>query len=149
MALHVIRVVRELTDQGSRSARQPRNFYCAEADAQCSTWEPNTDIFECKDHVIIRIELSGVPRELISINLKNGHLVIKGVRPESRPDQPVYYHQLEIHYGPFVKVVSIPEDLEHNEISAALNEGLLEIKISKSSQIIEIPVSMDSGESKR
>jgi len=147
MALDIIRVVRERSDQGSRSLRQPRNFYCAdEEDARCSNWEPNTDIFECEDHVVIRMELSGVSRDAISIRLKNGRLEIMGVRRESRPDQPIYYHQLEIPYGPFLKVLSIPEEIEHNDIAAVLNEGLLEVKISKTSQVVEIPISVDNRE---
>ena len=147
MALDIIRVVRERSDQGSRSIRQPRNFYCADEDeARCSKWEPNTDIFECEDQVVIRMELSGVPREAISIRLKNGRLEIMGVRRENRPDQPVYYHQLEIPYGPFLKVLSIPEEIEHNDMAAVFNEGLLEVRISKTSQVVEIPISVDNRE---
>jgi HSP20 family protein len=149
MALHVIRVVRELADQGSRSTRQPLAFYCSEEDdARCSKWEPNTDIFECGDYVIIRMELSGVHRETVSVHVKNGRLEVKGVRRENRPDRPIYYHQLEINYGPFLKVVTIPEEIEHNDISAVLSDGLLEIKISKCSQVVEIPISVESKEPK-
>jgi HSP20 family protein len=144
MALHVIRVVRELADQGSRPAREPRSFFCTEKDDIRRThWEPNTDIFECEEHVVIRMELPGVHREAISIHLKNGRLQVKGVRHENRPEQPIYYHQMEMHNGPFCKVVAIPEDIEHNDISAVLSDGLLEIKISKNSQVIEIPISVD------
>ncbi|NLP09365.1 Hsp20/alpha crystallin family protein [bacterium] len=149
MALHVIRVIRELADQGSPAMHRPRNFFCAEGDdARCSKWEPNTDIFECADHVIIRLELAGIQREAISILLKNGRLTISGLRKEKRPNETIYYHQLEIHYGLFRKVISIPEDIEHNDITAVLDDGLLEIKISKNSQVVEIPISVEGAESR-
>ncbi len=149
MALHVIRVVRELADQGSRATRQPHSFFCANKDkVGCTQWEPNTDIFECEDHVVIRMELPGVHREAISIHLKNGQLQVKGIRHENRPEQPVYYHQMEINSGPFLKIVAIPEDIEHNDIAAVLSDGLLEIKISKNSQAIEVPISVEYPEPK-
>jgi len=147
MALQLIHIVRERADQGSRSDRQARCFFCAgEGDVYNAQWEPNTDIMECQDCVLIRVELPGIGRDDVSIHLKNGRLEIRGVRRENRPGDPVHYHQMEIAKGPFLKVIAIPEDIEHNEIAAVLSEGILDIRISKANSVIEIPVSVNSAE---
>ena len=144
MAMHFIRVVRELTDTGTSNSYMERRILCATVDASnIPSWEPNTDIIESDEHVIIRMELAGVKREDISVKLKNGKLYIIGVRWEDKPQQGAIYHQLEIHYGQFVKVISLPESLEHNDISASFQEGILEIRISKESNVLEIPIAVE------
>jgi HSP20 family protein len=147
MALQIIHVIRERSDQGSRLDRQARCFYCSgDADVSSAQWEPNTDIIECEDYVLIRLEVPGIQREDIAIHLKNGRLEIRGVRRENRPEDPVHYHQMEIAKGPFLKVIAIPEDIEHNDISAVLAEGVLDVKISKNNTVIEIPVLVQTAE---
>jgi HSP20 family protein len=147
MALQIIHVIRERSDQGSRMDRQARCFYCTgDADVYSAQWEPNTDIIECEDYVLIRLDVPGIRREDLAIHLKNGRLEIRGVRREERPEDPVHYHQMEIAKGPFLKVIAIPEDIEHNDIAAVLAEGVLDVKISKSNTAVEIPVSVPGTE---
>lgn len=141
MSFQTIHIIRELADRGGRSASKERTFCCFDGESPPTTsWEPNTDIVESEDLVEIRIELAGISREQVSIHLKNGNLYISGIRKENKLDKKVYYHQLELHYGHFMKVISLPESIEHNDITANLSEGILEIKISKKSTVIEIPV---------
>jgi HSP20 family protein len=112
-----------------------------------SWWKPNTDILESDRQVRIRIELPGIARENVSIELKGGRLIISGVRAENRPEEPVYYHQLELQYGHFMRVIALPESVVHNDITATLEEGILEVVISKDEGAIEIPIhSIEPGE---
>ncbi len=141
MPVQYIRIVREMTDTGGRTQVGSPSFCYAEMEgSEAALWEPDTDIFESEDEVIIRMDLGGIKREDVFIKLKNGKLCISGVRKENRPDKHLHFHQLELCYGPFEKVIAIPADIEHNDISAHLNEGLLEIIISKKGKIVEIPI---------
>ncbi|NOY59625.1 MAG: Hsp20/alpha crystallin family protein [Calditrichaeota bacterium] len=143
MPMHVIRIVRELSDSGSSSGTNAHIFCEETSQTNLATWEPNTDIFESEDQVIIRMELAGIARKDISVKLKNGKLLISGIRRENRPQKQVYFHRLDIHYGRFLKIISIPESIEHNDIEAHFQEGILEITISKTSQVIEIPIAVE------
>ncbi len=140
MPVHVLHIIREMSDRaGTQKCRGA--FYCSEIEAPASSfWKPNTDIFESEEQVKIRIELAGVPRENVCIELKGGKLKVSGVRPERRPDERIYYHQLEWNYGRFMRIISLPETVEHNDISATLDEGILEIIISKNDRAVEIPI---------
>ncbi len=143
MPMHVIRIVRELSDSGPSSPGTKTHIFCEDtSQTNLATWEPNTDICESEDHVVIRLELAGVARDDISAKLKNGKLLISGVRRENRPQEQIYFHRLEIHYGKFLQVISIPESLEHNDIEAHFQEGILEVVISKKSQAVEIPIAV-------
>jgi HSP20 family protein len=122
-----------------------RSYFYNDIDGICEgNWEPNTDIFETEQEVIIRLELASVSRDDISIIVKNGKLHITGMRQRWPIDDTVYFHQMEIHCGEFGKVITLPESLEHNEIVAALQDGILDIRISKQSNAVEIPVAVES-----
>ena len=141
MPLQFIHIIRDLTDRAGRSSPKSRSFCCSDADVPLkANWEPNTDIVESEEQVTIRMELAGISRDQVTIHLKNGKLIVTGVRSEQKPDKKAYYHQLELHYGTFIKIIALPESIEHNDITATLSDGLLEIKISKKSTIIEIAI---------
>jgi HSP20 family protein len=141
MPIQLIHVIREITDSVAVDTRRKKQAFCADIDSyKVSRWEPNTDIFESEDEVIIKIEMAGVKQGDVSVKVRNGKILISGERREKLPGKPVSFHQLEISYGIFEKVIVIPEILEHNNISASLGEGILEIVISKKSDIIEIPI---------
>jgi len=146
MPVHIIRVLRELSDRSARQTTPAANYFCKELDnLPPGKWEPNTDICESETHVIIRVELAGVTKEDISVKIKNAKLYISGVRPGYPGSTNVTYHQIEVNCGEFSKIISLPESIAHNEITASLQNGLLEITISKKDQSIEIPVHTDSN----
>ncbi len=142
MPLQIIHVVRELTDTGTPQRSGQRAFYYT-GDSPSSSWTPNTDILETEDRVLIHVELAGVNREDLDVRLSNGMLTISGTRQDRRPSESVYFHQLEVHYGTFRKDIPIPEGLIHNEIEALVENGILEINISKKSNVIEVPINID------
>ena len=94
-------------------------------------WQPNTDVLEASDHLLIRMELAGVPRENIHIVFHEGRLVVHGFRKDPLDQQNVRYLQLEIHYNEFEKVIVLPEEIEVDGIDAKLEEGILLINIPR------------------
>ncbi|MBC7186712.1 MAG: Hsp20/alpha crystallin family protein [Calditrichaeota bacterium] len=94
-------------------------------------WSPNTDIFETEQALVIRLEIAGVDREHMEITLRENALTVRGYRHSSPHAQRVYFHQAEISYGPFEKVIVLPERLVAGRIEARYREGFLEITIAK------------------
>lgn len=94
-------------------------------------WQPNTDVLEASDHILIRMELAGVPRESIHIVYHEGRLVVQGHRKDPVDQQSVHYLQLEIHYNEFEKVIVLPEEVDVDKINAELSEGMLLIRIPR------------------
>ncbi len=94
-------------------------------------WNPNTDIFETEDEVVIRIEAAGLDPDHLQVQLQGEKLTVRGYRPETHSCAPVTYQQMEIAYGPFEKVFVLPEEIRSNPIRARYQRGILEILISK------------------
>lgn len=102
-----------------------------------SIWQPRTDVYECSDSVIIKVELAGVDASRIDITLSpdSHQLVIRGARQESRADHGdrVRCYQLEIYYGAFERVVRLPSDLrlDRDRLSARYVDGFLFVTLPK------------------
>lgn len=146
MPVHIIRVIRELSDMIPRLDSSRHTFYFQDAGEYGSGgWEPNTDIVETESEVLIRVELAGVAKEDISVKTSGGKLIISGNRRPQSSTSKLYFHQIEINCGDFIKIISLPSTLEHNEIAASFQEGMLDIHISKEDKAIEIPIAVSTN----
>lgn len=143
MSVQVIHIYRERSDIVSRPASGSFFFHGLRGWGE-GNWEPNVDIYETTDEVIIRAELAGVSREDVQIRVKPGRLIISGERRPPQSGEGTLFHQIEIKCGSFSKIIPMPSNLEHNEIEARLVDGMLEIRISKREQVIEIPIEVKS-----
>lgn len=96
-------------------------------------WRPLTDMYEVDDELVIKVEIAGVHKDDISITLEDRLLVIKGTRDFPEQKSNVVYHQMEINYGEFERVLMMPAGIDTEKIKAELRdkEGFLYITISK------------------
>jgi HSP20 family protein len=94
-------------------------------------WSPPTDVFETEAGVIVKMELPGVRSEDLSILLIDDRLLVKGCRADPDAGCKVRYHQMEIAYGGFAKVVTIRMRYDRDGIRATLTDGFLSILIPR------------------
>ncbi len=90
-------------------------------------------MYEVDDEVIIKIEIPGVPKEDISLTLDDRQLIIRGTRGNPLEKLGLIYHQMEINYGEFERILMLPPGVDTKNIKAELKEkeGFLYITISK------------------
>ena len=99
---------------------------------------PAADVLEDDQSYLIAVDLPGVERSELEINLDDGRLVIKGNRelPDSaRNERP---------RGRFVRVFTVPGAVIQSEICAEYKDGVLNITLPKrkeqKSQKVEIKI---------
>ena len=92
-------------------------------------WRPNVDVFEHEENIIAIVELAGVLREDVSVVFHDGKLWISGVRRDDIPYTGRKYHQMEINYNEFERVIYLPKNIDVEKISAKLDNGIMIIKI--------------------
>lgn len=95
-------------------------------------WKPLMDVYELKDDIIIKVEVPGVDKNDITITAEGKQLVIRGTRKYPHQTPGITYHQMEINYGDFERIIVLPEVYEADHINAELKDGFLCIKITKS-----------------
>ena len=91
---------------------------------------------------MVRLELPGIDPDRITLEIEGRVLRVCGTRQEQRPPDAVY-HQMEISYGRFERLVSLPPEVDITRASADYNSGYLEIKLplKGQSRSRQIPIS--------
>jgi len=93
-------------------------------------WKPLTDVYETNGTMCIKIELPGVKKEDVSLVLQGKQLILRGTRPNPNQKQGVIYHQMEINYGDFERIIVLPKEVDEKDISAEMKDGFLNIRIN-------------------
>jgi HSP20 family protein len=94
-------------------------------------WAPAVDIFELEDSFVILVEVPGIPRQAVSVEVKGQTLTIRGERPVVDNLSPGSLYRSERHYGAFERAFNLPGNIRSDNIEARLNEGVLAITIGK------------------
>ncbi len=93
-------------------------------------WKPLTDVYEMNGELCIKIELPGIKKEDISLVLEGKQIILRGTRPNPDQKSGVIYHQMEINYGDFERIIVLPVEVDEKDISAEMKDGFLNIKIN-------------------
>jgi HSP20 family protein len=97
-----------------------------------SKWYPPVDVLESKDSYLIRVELPGMKKEDIKVEVKDGSLTLSGERKSEKPAEGVEYRHAERVDAKFWRSFSLPETVKQDGIEATYKDGVLEIRVPKS-----------------
>ncbi len=92
---------------------------------------PISDMFETTESIIIQVELAGVKKEDINIELTNNYLEVSGIKRHEGLTGEEIFQRMERPFGVFKKVFNLPKAVNRDSTFASFNEGLLEIVILK------------------
>jgi len=96
-------------------------------------WEPAINAYRCEKSIRICVDLAGVDRAFIDLTVESRRVVIRGTRelPEPTDDEGCALQLLamEIDYGPFIREVPLPAEVEIEQAHAEQRNGLLWISL--------------------
>ena len=104
-------------------------------------WTPVADIYETDSGYMIAIDLPGIKRDDIEIDIDDNRLMVKGARviDDSRS------RRSERPRGKFLRSFSVPAAIDQNKIGADDKDGVLQIRLPKraeqKAQKIEVKIS--------
>jgi HSP20 family protein len=123
--------------------RYPRDVFGIEPyldrlfDLDTSLWDlPVTsfpiDVIENDNEYLVRASVAGFDPEQLEITFENNTLTIKGeIKEENKDEQQGRYHIRERYAGSFYRSVSLPGQIDQNQISAETDNGVLTIHLPK------------------
>ncbi|MGQ9731137.1 MAG: Hsp20/alpha crystallin family protein [Candidatus Zipacnadales bacterium] len=91
---------------------------------------PPLDFSETDESYIIRMDLPGVQKEAIQINVGEGSLEITGETPPVDEDKKRLRRSERFH-GSFRRLVPLPRQADTEAVQARLNDGVLALTIAK------------------
>ncbi len=124
-------------EPGSRGDFFHSNFFNFKRPTLCVPdlgWRPQTDMFETEDEIVVVVEAAGIEKKDISVILEKDILVIQGIRREDRGFKKRQYHDMEIEFGPFERILKLPSFVDQESVFAQYRNGFLEIRLKKSDQ---------------
>ncbi len=98
------------------------------------TWYPPTDIYETDDDYVFRLEVPGLGKEDINIELNDNTLSVKGERKEEDEVKKDDYHRVESYYGSFSRSFRLPKNVDAKKANANIKDGILELRVSKAEE---------------
>lgn len=104
-------------------------------------WTPAADIYETESGYLIALDLPGIKRDAVEIDIDDNRLLIKGTRvvDESKT------RRSERPRGKFVRSFTVPVSVDQNKIDADYKDGVLQIRLPKraeqKAQKIEVKIS--------
>ncbi|HET7231403.1 MAG TPA: Hsp20/alpha crystallin family protein [Longimicrobium sp.] len=94
---------------------------------------PETDVVETEREIRVQVEMPGLKRENIEVDVENNVLTIRGEKREERTEgQEGRYHLAERRWGTFARSFVLPRDVDAENINAAFQDGVLTVSIPKS-----------------
>ena len=94
---------------------------------------PNTDIYETDEGLTLVMEIPGVEKKDVVVNLENDTLRVEGQIDFSKYEalEPVY---AEYNVGHFVRAFSLSNKIDQDGITAELEDGVLTLTLKKAKQ---------------
>jgi HSP20 family protein len=93
--------------------------------------ELSIDVYQTPTDIIIQTMVAGVKPEDLELSIARDTITIRGERAESRVIDEDNYFTKELYWGRFSRTISLPAEVEPEEVEATERHGLVTIKIKK------------------
>jgi HSP20 family protein len=118
-------------------------------------WTPSVNLYETATAYLVCVDLAGVDKEKIDVEIRDNRLRLSGARhvpqpepeelgeaaaaagegqqkPQQQPQQPkLRVHLMEIDHGTFCRDVELPLNVDREHIEARYRKGMLWVEIPK------------------
>ena len=102
---------------------------------------PTTDIFETEDALTVVMDLPGVSRQSVDVNVENDVLRIEARIDPSKYEgmEPLY---TEYNVGHFARSFTLSNKIDQQQISAQLEDGVLTLTLKKAKEAMPRRISI-------
>jgi HSP20 family protein len=94
-----------------------------------SMWSPKVEVFEKNNRLVTRVDLPGVKKEDVSVEIAEGHLTLSGERKRETEEKKDAFYRSEREYGSFYRAVPLPEGVKLEDVKATFADGVLEVSV--------------------
>lgn len=102
-----------------------------EEDGNVVSWTPRLDVVETNDAFEVEMDIPGVEKDDITINVQDGILSISGERSSREVNEEDNMVRVERHAGRFYRSFSLPTKINDSKIEATHKNGVLHVKLPK------------------
>jgi len=92
---------------------------------------PPMDIADMGDYYEMKLEMPGIPKDKINIEVTQNTIEVSAQCEENKEDKDKNWLRRECNSMSFYRALELPEELKTNTVDAELKEGVLTVKLPK------------------
>jgi len=96
-----------------------------------STFAPPVDLAESDNAFEIRMDIPGMEAKDINVQVHGNTVTLSGQRKEEKEEKAKTYHRVERRSGSFSRTLSLPGNVNEDEVAADYIKGVLTVKLPK------------------
>ena len=94
-----------------------------------AAWAPRVDVFERDGRLVTKVDLPGMKKEDVSVQVTDGHLALSGERKHETEETKDNVYRSEREYGSFYRAVPLPQGVKLEDVKATFADGVLEVSV--------------------
>jgi len=106
-------------------------------------WIPRVDVNESDKEITIDVELPGIDRKDVKVEVRDNTLTISGERKSERKTEEENCCVAERHYGRFERSFTLTDTVDANNISAKYKDGVLSLALPKTEKAIPKEIAIE------
>ena len=95
--------------------------------SEVAAWTPRIEVFEKDNRLVTRIDLPGLKKDEIKVEVVDGYLTISGERKREAEEKKENFYRCEREYGSFYRSVPLPDGVKLDDVKASFADGVLEV----------------------
>src|SRR5216117_723143 len=95
-----------------------------------AAWAPDLDLFVRNNQLIARMDLPGLTKGNVAIEVGDGELTIRGTRSHEPETCHDHTYRCACEFGSFFRTVPLPEGVTRDDVTVKFANGILEIAIA-------------------
>jgi HSP20 family protein len=92
-------------------------------------WTPKVDVFEKDNRLFTRVDLPGMTKEDVKVEVSDGYLTLSGERKLETEEKKENFYRSEREYGSFYRAIPLPEGVKIEDIKATFADGVLDVSV--------------------
>lgn len=92
---------------------------------------PQADIRAEDGRYLITLDIPGMDKDSIDVEVKNGSLVVSGKRNMQKENKGARFYSQQRSFGQFMKTLALPDDAQADQVEARYDKGVLEVAIGR------------------
>jgi HSP20 family protein len=99
-----------------------------------TAFAPPVDVYEDEHNITLKIEVPGIDEKDIDVQVEKDTLTVHGERKFEKDEKEENYRRVERQYGSFTRTFTLPTTVDHENIQADYEKGVLKVKLVKKAE---------------
>jgi HSP20 family protein len=111
--------------------RLGRLFEPAFATEETFGFLPPANLVEQDGEYLLTVELPGMKKEDVSVNVEEDYVVVKGEKQAEKEEKGSRWHVVERSWGSFERSFPLPRTVQSDKVKAEFEDGILSVHLPK------------------